>query len=322
MEDYALEDTIESFLEYFLDILIVGMAILLSVMVVDQSLPDEGVPRTFALIGAVLAAVSAGVTVGLLVRYAGGPYPPALYSVGEGIRWAIFGGVLTLTHEMQRRDLRASRALHQIEIDRVALERRRVEARLQMMQAQIEPHFLFNTLATLKRLYRMEPESGARMLESLMLYLRAALPRLREDDSTLGDELDLIGSYLELLRVRMGARLRYSIEAPPVARAIPFPSMMLITLVENAVKHGLGPKPEGGAIEVRVKCAGRELEIEIRDSGVGFQASSGTGVGLANIRARLEAIYGRAANLVLAANEPCGVVARIAAPLVSRLEAA
>src|SRR5262249_38874522 len=161
------------------------------------------------------------------------------------------------------RERSALRALHDIEVNRIALDRRRSEARLQMMQAQIEPHFLFNTLATVKRLFRTEPHSGDAMLERLTQYLRAALPRLRDDESTLGDELDLVEAYLEILRARMGERLRFSIDASPRSRSLAFPSMMLITLVENAIKHGIERKPDGGRIDVRVGIRNRGLRIEV-----------------------------------------------------------
>jgi LytS/YehU family sensor histidine kinase len=234
-----------------------------------------------------------------------------LYVLGEIVRWTILGGVVAFIHEMQRRHEAAAAELHQVELDGLALERRRAEARVQLMQAQIEPHFLFNTLATVKRLHRTEPESGTRLLDSLVQYLRGALPRLREDDTTLGDEIDLAASYLEILRLRMGDRLRYSVEAGRAERDLPFPPMMLITLVENAVKHGIAPKPEGGSIDVRAVLRGGRLEVEVRDTGAGFRASSGSGIGLANTRERLRAIFGEAAALVLEPNEPAGVRARI-----------
>src|SRR5207253_7221971 len=125
----------------------------------------------------------------------------------------------------------------------------------------------------------------------------------------------LIGAYLDILRIRMGDRLRYSMQVPSEARVVPFPPMMLITLVENAIKHGIAPSTEGGAIDVRVGIEGRSLEVEVADTGVGFRASGGSGIGLANIRARLAAIFGAGARLELLANEPCGVIARIVAPL-------
>ena len=311
--DYEIAETVQAFVEYFLEIAAVGLAVLVLVTPIYRYFPEEGPRRSVALASAVLAGVAIGTAAGFGARYGTGPYPPVLYIVGELLRWTILSGVVTFIYEMRQRDAAASRELGRIELDRLGLDRRRVEARVQLLQAQIEPHFLFNTLATVKRLYRTGPEGGARMLDSLMQYLRAALPRLREDDATLADEFDHVTAYLDILRIRMGDRLRHSVEAPAEVRAIPFPSMMLITLVENAIKHGLAPKPEGGSIAVRARLDGRRLVVEVRDTGVGFQASSGSGIGLANTRARLLAIFGRNAELLLEANEPAGVVARIEA---------
>jgi sensor histidine kinase YesM len=314
--DYALADTVESFAEYFLEIATVGFAVLLLVVPVYRMFPREGPRRSGALVVAVLAGVCIGVATAFVTRYGYGPYPSALFIAGELLRWTILSGVVAFIHEMNRRDEAVSRELDRIELEGLQLERRRVEARVQLMQAQIEPHFLFNTLATVKRLYRTGPESGARMLDSLMQYLRAALPRLREDEATLADELDHVAAYLEILRIRMGHRLRHSVEAAADVRAIAFPSMMLITLVENAIKHGLASKPEGGSIAVRASRVGRRLSVEVRDTGIGFHESSGSGIGLANTRARLLAIFGPTAELLLEGNEPCGVVARIEADIV------
>ena len=314
LDDYALEDTFGAFAEYVGEALLIGFSAMLCVLAVDALAVPEGLRRNLALAVAVIIGVTAGFGAGLLARYASGPYPNAPYLVGEMLRWILLAGLLALIHEAQRRQRAAARALHEVEVGRIALEKRRMEARLQMMQAQIEPHFLFNTLATVKRLYRTDTADGEHMLASLMQYLRAALPKLREDESTLGDELDLIGAYLEILRIRMGERLRYSMLVPEQARAVPFPSMMLITLVENAIKHGITPRMEGGSIQVRVEI-GESLQVEVADTGVGFRASSGSGIGLANIRARLAAMFGDRAELALVENMPCGVIARIMAPL-------
>lgn len=314
-EDYEIEDTAKAFLEYFVEALFIGYATLGAVLAVNVLVAGEGITRAMALAAAIALGVAVGVAAGLAFRYGEGPYPNALYIAGETIRWAVLAGIVALIHEIQRRERAATNALHRLEVDRIAIEKRRVEARLQVMQAQIEPHFLFNTLATVKRLYRTDSTGGTRMLDSLMQYLRAALPKLREDEATLGDEVDLIGAYLDILRIRMGERLRYSMQVPPEARKVPFPSMMLITLVENAIKHGIAPSLDGGAIDVRVELDGRRLQVDVADTGVGFRASSGSGIGLANIRARLGAIFGAGAELALFANEPRGVVARIVAPL-------
>jgi LytS/YehU family sensor histidine kinase len=189
-----------------------------------------------------------------------------------------------------------------------------IEAQLQVMEAQIEPHFLFNTLATVKRLYRSEPKSGERMLERLRHYLAHALPRIRGEQTTLGSEFELVHAYLDVLQVRMGDRLAFSVDVPDTLAKEPFPPMMLITLVENAIKHGLAPLPEGGRIDIDARSEAGVLRERVADTGAGFHNSSGSGIGLANIGSRLAALYGGRASLDLEANEPRGVVSVIAVP--------
>ncbi len=191
-----------------------------------------------------------------------------------------------------------------------------VEARLSALQAQIEPHFLFNTLANVKRLYETAPVRGREMLSSLISYLRAALPTMREPGSTLERELELVRSFLTILKMRMGDRLAFSIDAPRHWRRARVPPMVLPTLVENAIKHGLSPLPEGGRIDIRAASDGdRQLVIEVADDGAGFSSSGGSGVGLANTRSRLAALYGTDASLSLSTANPRGVVATVRLPL-------
>ena len=154
------------------------------------------------------------------------------------------------------------------------------------------------------------------MLDNLVRYLRAALPQMREAETTLGQEADLVEAFLAVLKIRMGTRLAYRIAVDPRVRGIGFPPMMLLTLAENAIKHGLNPSPTGGAIEIAAAQAGDRLEVRVADTGVGFgvAATGGTGVGLANTRARLAALYGEDAELALEANAPTGVVAILRIP--------
>jgi LytS/YehU family sensor histidine kinase len=154
------------------------------------------------------------------------------------------------------------------------------------------------------------------MLAQLSRYLRAALPRMREHETALADEIDLVSAYLGVQKIRMGERLDSSIDAPPALLAARVPPMMLATLVENAVKHGIGPLAEGGAIRIKAERAGDTLTLSVADNGRGLIAASGSGVGLANIRARLAALYGERAALRLEANSPRGVVATVSLPLV------
>ena len=228
--------------------------------------------------------------------------------------WSLMGGMAYALLLGSRQARVAQQALLQAGLQQERLQTRQVEAQLSALNAQIEPHFLFNTLANVKRLYETSPERGRDMLRHLIAYLRSALPSMRRADSTLGEELELVRNYLSILQMRMGARLGYSISAAPELLEARLPPMVLATLVENAIKHGLAPLPEGGHIDIRAYRNGdRQLIVEVADTGQGFctQASAGTGVGLANTRARLHSLFGPSAELELTAALPRGVVARL-----------
>jgi len=152
------------------------------------------------------------------------------------------------------------------------------------------------------------------MLGQLSRYLRAALPKIRESDTTLADEIELVSAYLGVQAIRMGERLQVVIRVPPALLGATVPSMMLATLVENAIKHGIAPLTEGGSIVVTASRRGESLLLSVADTGKGFDAGSGTGVGLANIRARLSALYGTAASLRLETNSPRGFIATVVLP--------
>ena len=190
------------------------------------------------------------------------------------------------------------------------------EQQLALLQAQIEPHFLFNVLGNVRRLYRTQPQAGSDTIASLMCYLRAALPQLRSQTGCLGDEFELVRAYLDLFQVRMGARLTFSLEADPTLLEAEFPPMLLITLVENAIKHGLEPAG-GGRVLVRARRSRDMLEVAVLDDGAGFggAANGGTGVGLANVRRQLAARYESQARLTLEARAPRGACATILIPL-------
>lgn len=196
------------------------------------------------------------------------------------------------------------------------LKRQLAEAQLKMMQAQVEPHFLFNTLASVDYLIETDPARASTMQKNLIQYLRAALPQMREGSTTLGKEIALCRSYLEILRVRMEDRLQYAITVPQGLASAQFPPMMLQSLVENAIKHGLESKAEGGSLTITANIANGNLRVTVADTGRGFGASSqpGTGVGLANVHERLLALYGRGARLTIEANTPSGTIATIEVP--------
>jgi hypothetical protein len=202
--------------------------------------------------------------------------------------------------------------------ERESMQRQLSEARMQMMQAQVEPHFLFNTLASVEHLIETNPPRASAMQRSLIQYLRAVLPQMRDSNLTtnLGREVDMVTAYLDLLKMRMEERLTVDIAIPDGLRSAAFPPMMLQSMVENAIKHGLECKPEGGTLRVSAEVAHNKLRVTVADDGVGFGVvpSNGTGLGLTNIRERLKLLHGEAGQLHIAANSPSGVIATIEVP--------
>jgi hypothetical protein len=229
--------------------------------------------------------------------------------------WTLIGGLGLLLALLMRADQRARAELSATQCERDTLAAQMLQARLSALQAQIEPHFLFNTLATVKRLYETAPSRGRQMLTHLIEYLQAALPTMRQSGSTVTRETDLARSYLTLLQMRMGERLRFDIRVEPGVKDAEMPPLVLATLIENAIKHGLSPLPEGGRIDVQAQRVGDALQVEVRDTGAGLTGSGGSGVGLANTRSRLAALYGPAAHLQLQTGAPRGVIARLTLPL-------
>lgn len=230
--------------------------------------------------------------------------------------WMLLGWLAVSLLHAGRADARARRRLAQARRAHQAWATRQLEARLSALQAQIEPHFLFNTLATVKRLYETAPDQGREMMTHLTAYLRAALPSLRHPLGRVDEEFSRVRHYLSLLKMRMGERLSFDLHVEPGLDGVAVPPMAVLTLVENAVKHGLAPLPEGGHISVRAqRCEAGRLCLEVQDNGAGFSGLGGSGVGLANTRARLQAIYGDQASLALEANASSrGVVSRLILP--------
>ncbi|HEX4944798.1 MAG TPA: histidine kinase [Usitatibacteraceae bacterium] len=189
------------------------------------------------------------------------------------------------------------------------------EAKLQALQAQVEPHFLYNTLANVQALTEVDPAQANTMVGHLIQYLRSALPKMRESVSSVGQEIELVRAYLNILQMRMGKRLSFEIAVPESLLATPFPPLMVPSLVENAIKHGLEPLREGGSVLITAQAQDGQLRLVVSDTGRGFGETVGTGVGLANIRERLAGLYGDKARLTLESNSPSGVIATIEVPL-------
>jgi hypothetical protein len=306
-------EVFHAWLQFTGDILITGSAMWIGMICVERWGPVSRA-RHAALAAALLVAALAGHALAEWLLEDEGFRPPPTEIAGDAVRWAIFGGVVAFAVIHERRSREAAMREETANIERAALARRADEAHLQILQARIEPHFLFNTLAHVKRLYGVAPASGGEMLSSLHAYLRSALPRMHDANPTLGGEVELVEAYLRVLRLRMGTRLAFALDVPAPLRERAFPSMMLITLAENAIKHGVQPLPEGGKIEIAARCGAGVLEVEVRDTGAGFSANSGSGMGLSNIRERLRAMYADRASLVLTHNRPRGFTARICIP--------
>ncbi|MCG2584127.1 sensor histidine kinase [Massilia sp. TS11] len=200
-------------------------------------------------------------------------------------------------------------------VQQTMTEKELTVAKLNLLHAQVEPHFLYNTLANAQLLTRSDPARADQMLGNLIQYLRHSLPRTEDSLSTLGEELERARAYLDILKIRMGPRLHLQIDVAEPLKAVLFPSMMLQTLVENAIKHGLEPKPGGGNVWIIARTIDDKLAVTVADDGRGFSAETGgTGIGLRNVRERLRLAYGADASFAIVANFPSGVAATITVP--------
>ena len=233
--------------------------------------------------------------------------------------WIFCSLILKITYKRQlSAQAEAAQATEVAESEQ--LKRQVVEARMAAMQAQVEPHFLFNTLASIDHLIETDPPRASQMQRNLIALLRASMPTMREANHgaprDLGREMSMIRPYLEILKVRMEERLQVRIEVPDGLLSAEFPPMMIQSLVENAIKHGLEPKAEGGELLIRAEIVHGKLQVVVADTGLGFgkAATAGTGVGLANIRERLQLLYGATASVTVAENQPSGTVVSIAVP--------
>jgi len=204
--------------------------------------------------------------------------------------------------------------IQQERINRLSSEKEALEANLRLLQAQIEPHFLFNTLSNVLSLIDTDQAKGKSMLVDLIHYMRTSLSRTLPEATTLDQELNMIKAYLNIQKIRMGERLRFTIELPEAVRQHPFPPMLLQPLVENAVKHGLEPAIEGGEITIKVVEENSLIRIEVQDTGNGFSSYETAGVGITNVRERIRLLYGDKGRLILQANDPHGVKAIIEVP--------
>lgn len=300
----------------------VAFLILLAVSVAEYG--DRGHARAWVrYVVATLAAIAASTA---LVHYLS-PYIPvggliAWYwlesqsSIDSFVftNWLLLGGLAVFVYVRLRRARRTQAAFEQAELQRVNASRQVLRSQLAAMQARVEPKFLFNTLGHVEALYERDAASADRMLDDLIAYLRAALPQLRGEDSTLAREFELAGAYLRIVQARMGSRLAFVFDISMAAGAIPFPPMLLLPLIENAVRHGLEPLPLGGRIEVRAASHANRLRLAVSDNGLGDVTDFREEAGLTALRERLAALFGHEATLSLGANQSRGVTATIEMP--------
>jgi len=225
-----------------------------------------------------------------------------------------FGSVISYLFYSRFRLRASEEVIQQERIKRLSSEKEALEANLRLLQAQIEPHFLFNTLSNVLSLIDTNPTNGKSMLVDLIHYLRTSLSRTFPDPITLDQEIDMIKAYLNIQKIRMGERLRFKIELPDAVRTHPFPPMLLQPLAENAIKHGLEPKMEGGEITIKAVEKDDLIRIEVMDTGLGFSSFQKVGVGIGNVRERIKLLYGEKGRLILEENDPNGVRAIIEVP--------
>jgi two-component sensor histidine kinase len=217
--------------------------------------------------------------------------------------------------------------LQQREMASLRRQKSEADLRLTVLQAQVEPHFLFNTLASVRSLVRQDPGRAEATVDALVDHLRATLPKFRagsgEVRPTLADQIEICASYLAVMKVRMGERLQYDIDVPAELRALAFPPLILISLVENAIKHGIEPKTGGGHIwisaEIVQRGAGPAIAVSVEDDGLGLRPGLSEGVGLSNVRAQLATRFGERAKLTLTSRDGGGVIATVSVPSMESL---
>lgn len=297
-------------------------AILLCAFLLAGAWRQTWVPRWVAQVLFVIAAAPLGPLIVHMVEVHGDLHAFASSrSRVVGFWWvticaATVGLMVTLAALVRERDAQGRAQALQFALERETLMRQSTDARLNLLQAQIEPHFLLNTLANVQELVESGSPQAGPVFKSLIAYLRATMPQLHQEGATLGQEADLVRAYLELMLMRMPDRLRFSVDIDASLRHLRFPAMALLTLVENAIHHGIDPSCDGGRITVGAQLTasqrpGTTLHLWVTDTGQGMSESAQPGIGLANLRARLLAFFGNTARLELSEEAPHGVKAEI-----------
>lgn len=282
-------------------------------------------PRRLARWVLQVLGVAISIPLTLLALYIGttDPGAPPFWQEGDrmggfitlAVTGILFAPWIAMAALLRQRDETVRSQARAFERERGQLERRALDARLRLLQSQVTPHFLFNTLANVRELVESGSPQAPALLDSLIAYLRAAVPRLEQPDASAGRELELVRAYLALMQMRMPDRLQFSLCAEEAAQKIHCPPMALLTLVENAVRHGIDPAEDGGRIDVRLRLRNGRCLATVADTGVGLQRQAGgSGTGLATLRERLRLTFGDGASLRLSARDPRGLLAEMEFP--------
>ena len=306
----------DTFLVTFIISQCIGLSICTCVLIALHFFPsDRPIWQTLRVAVALIAGGLCGSYLGAIVSGLG---PSILFEKATLFQLltigVIFGSIITYFFTSREQIAQSQIQIQEEQIRRLTSEKKLAEANLKLLQAQIEPHFLFNTLSNVLSLLDTNPTKGKSMLVDFIQYLRTSLSKIREQKATLGQEMEMIQAYLNIYKVRMGDRLHYKIDLPEKLRANSFPPMLIQPLVENAIKHGLEPKIDGGDIRISGEEKNGILRIEVVDSGGGFKEGKNFGMGLSNIRERLQSLYGNSGRLILEENQPNGLKATIEVP--------
>jgi signal transduction histidine kinase len=312
--NWPISEVLQGWLYIFRDRLIVATLITLPIVILGILRGHSPLLRSALLAASVLGGAIVGEWLVRLLYDQQNALAPLLTSA---LRWGAVAFAVASTYYLWRASADSGEQLRKESMRRQSVEQQLANTRLTALRKQIEPHFLFNTLATVRRLHQTDPAAGAGMLAGFIDYLRRVLPMLECSEVPLGDEINLIRAYLTVIQLRMLGRLAVTFQVPSNLRAARIPPLALATLVENAIKHGLAPLPSGGTISVSASSRQGMLELVVADNGVGLKADcgGGTGIGLYNVRARLATLYGTKATLQVQANQPTGVCATIRLPL-------
>lgn len=233
-----------------------------------------------------------------------------------GVLGLVYAFLVGLVAVWRNKSYETLTAQLELDAEREKNARQTSESQLRLLRAQIEPHFLFNTLGAVQQLAEQGAPKAAELTANLIVFLRASMSEMRSEQITLAEEFRLMQAYLEVMRVRMGTRLEFYLNLPPDLRTFTIPSMMLLTLAENAIKHGIEPSLRGGRIDICAERQGTNLRVSVQDSGVGLSDTPNPGIGLQNVRDRLSLQYGAQATLTVAEREQGGVIAEVCIPLL------